>query len=184
MTRRYAGAGIAVLSLTLGLASVSGAEDGALQARVQAAYDAQCSDLIGGDFTGFERTLSPSFSASQDGRTITRGDVVMNLKAFTAQGQVTKCTTTIQSVTENSNVVIAVVRQQLDGTLNGGSQGAAGVEIDLGKRDMWSDDRGGLQQTTSVSLWTLTYVNGQLQSQTGTPPSTPPLSVPSPSATP
>lgn len=182
MTRKFAVAGAAALSLALGIGGASQAASGSLQARVQAAYDAQCKDLVADDFAAFTKTLNPNFSASVDGRTVTRDDVVLQLQAFAAQGRVGKCSTTVESVQESSNVIIATVSQHISGTLSDGTQ-TAPVEIDFGKRDMWSDDPGGLEQTTSVNLWSLTYVNGQLRSQTGTPPSTPPLTVPAPSPT-
>ncbi len=174
---------VAAVALASGIAPASGESQDALLARVQAAYNVQCNDLIANDFTSFEKTLSPNFSASVNGQTVTRNYIVTQLRGFAAQGRVTKCTTTIASVQESSNVVIAVVNQQLDGTLSDGTH-TAPVEIDAGKRDMWSDVAGALEQTTSVSLWTLTYVNGELKGQSGTPPSTPPLSLPTSSPEP
>jgi hypothetical protein len=183
MTRTYAAVVLTAVSLTLTIVAASQAAPQSLQERVQAAYDAQCSDLIAQNFAAFTHTLSPNFSASVNGRTITRDDVVLELKGFASQGRLSACATTIESVQESANVVIAVVNQRLDGTVTNGTQ-TSPVEIEAGKRDMWSDGPAGLQQTTSTSLWSLTYINGQLQGQTGTPPSTPPLELPSPGATP
>jgi hypothetical protein len=145
----------------------------ALTARVQSAYDAQCNDLLHDDFTSLENTFSPSFSASQNGSTVTRDDVVMAMKAFVARGAITKCATSVQSAQEESNVVIAVVTQQIGGTWPGPKGKPVPIEIDASHRDLWTDDPSGLKETTSSSIWSRFYVNGQLQQNPAAPQATP-----------
>lgn len=150
-----------------------------LEARMQATYDTQCGDIVSGNFTDFMRTISPNFTATVGGQTITRDVLVSHLKAFASEGSITHCTTTIQSVQESANVIVAIVQQEIDGTFTGKP-----VRIDAGKRDLWDDQAGGPVLTSTSSIWQTVYLNGQLQQETGTPPSTPPLSVPSPRGTP
>lgn len=162
---------VAALGALLLAAAPTNATD-ALTARVQAAYDAQCTDLMHNDFTSLENTFSPTFSASQNGRTVTRDDVVLALKAFAARGAITKCATSVQSAQEQSNVVIALVTQQLGGTVTNPQGKPVPIEVDASHRDMWTDAAGALKETTSSSIWSRFYVNGQLQ-QTATPEPTP-----------
>jgi hypothetical protein len=169
MLRIIACAAAAALGAILLAAVPTNATD-ALTARVQAAYDAQCNDVLRDDFTSLQNTFSPTFTASQDGRTITRDDVITNLKAFASRGTITKCSTSVQSVQEDSNVVIAMVTQRLGGTVMGGKSSVP-IEIDAGRRDMWTDQGKDLQETTFNSIWSEIYVNGRLAQQAGTPPS-------------
>lgn len=171
----------AALGLLL-LAAAPSATD-AVAARIQAAYDAQCNDLLHDDFTSLQSTFSPSFTASQNGQTVTRDDVITGLKAFAARGTITKCSTSVQSAQEESNVVIAVVTQQLGGTVTGGKTSVP-IEIDAGRRDIWSDNSGALLETTFSSIWSRIYVNGKLQQESGNPPGSSPSSSPAPQATP
>ncbi len=170
------GVAFAVALVVCGAGLAAPAVSGASTARVQAAYDAQCADIVRGDFDDFARTLSPNFTAHAEGQTYTRDDVVASLKSASASVTVTACTTTVASVTQSGGVLIAVVRQLLDGTHAGQP-----FELASGKRDMWSAGGGALIETSSTALWSTTSVNGQIVQQSGLVPSPPPLPQASPS---
>ncbi|HEY9084849.1 MAG TPA: hypothetical protein VIN40_02770 [Candidatus Tyrphobacter sp.] len=183
MISRYIG--IAAAAIAFGLCgSRTLADDVALTARVQAAYDAQCADVMRGDFAAFQATLSPNFTGELNGRTVTRDGVVTNLRNSASTISLSKCMTTIDSVQQSGGAVIAVVHQLIDGTLTS-AQGTAPIEIAAGKRDMWTSAGDAFVQTSSMSIWSTVSVNGEIVQQTGTPPSAPPPSAaPAPNGTP
>ena len=170
MAKRYIGAALAAIVVFGFSGARTLADDAALTARVQAAYDGQCADIMRGDFAAFQQTLSPSFSATMNGRTVTRDDVVNALKSSAAQVTLTKCTTTIDSVAASGTAVIAFVHQVVDGTASG-PQGTAPIEILAAKRDMWASAGNGLIQSSSMPIWSTTSGNGEIVQQSGTPPS-------------
>ncbi len=153
----------------------SPAVSGASASGVQAAYDAQCADIVRGDFEDFARTLSPSFTAHVEGQTYSRDDVVTSLERASTSVTLTRCTTTVDSVTQSNGVFIALVRQLVDGT-----HGNQPFELASGKRDMWSAGSDALIETSSTALWSTTSVNGQIVQQSGLVPSPPPLPQASP----
>ncbi|MHB8432767.1 MAG: hypothetical protein ACYC8W_01215 [Candidatus Tyrphobacter sp.] len=173
---RLAGA-VAVLLLASGAGQASQAAGGASTSRVQAAYDAQCVDLLRGDFADFARTLSPSFTAHVEGQTYSRDQVVTSLKSASSSITLTKCTTSVDSVTQSNDVLIALVRQLVDGT-----HGNQPFELASGKRDMWSGASTVLIETSSTALWSTTSINGQIVQQSGLVPSPLPQETPTPRA--
>jgi hypothetical protein len=162
----------------LAAATPSPSANAALTTRMQGIYDAQCNDVVRGNFDAFSQTMSPKFTTSIQGETVTRDDVVLRLKAFAAQVHLTSCATQIESAQQVGNVVIAVVRQTITGTAHGSS-----VEIDGSKRDLWAENADGLAQTSSSVIWQSSYVNGKLARQTGTPPTPAPATSQSPGVT-
>lgn len=184
MVSRYVVAAIAA-ALAFSLAgSRTLASDAALTARVQAAYDGQCSDLMRGDFTSFQRTLSPNFTGEMDGHTVTRDAVVTNLRNAASTISLSKCVTTIDSVQQSEGAFITIVHQLIDGTLTS-ADGTDPIEIAAGKRDIWTSDGNALVLTSSRSIWSTVTVNGQIVQQSGTPPSASPLNAsPAPANTP
>lgn len=174
------GSAAALIALVLAVAAPQArADDAALTARVQTAYEGQCADVMAGDFAAFQNTLSPDFTGSINGETVTRDEVVTSLKGSAASIKLTKCVTTIDSLQQSGDAIIVTIHQLLDGIATE-AQGTAPIEIAAGKRDMWTSVGNALVQTSSLSVWTTTSVNGEIVQQTGIPPSAPPLPTPSP----
>lgn len=167
------GAVVAAFILACGTAAGATAAP-AGTAQFQAEYDAQCTDLVSENWTALESTFSPNFVADNNGSTVSRADIISGLKMAATHGfKVTTCTSTVDSVTENSGVYIVLVRQTLDAM-----QGSKKYEIVSGRREMWTQANGQLAETSSLPLWRTVSVDGQIIQQTGTVPS------PGPSATP
>lgn len=158
-----------MLALVARYAASASVPASALESRLQAVYDAQCDGLMRKDFTAILRSMSPNFSATVSGQTVTRDDVVSRLRALTAQVRLKSCTSQIESVQESGSVAVAVVRQVLTGVSR-----LQRVQIDAGRRDVWADVGQDLEQTSSSTMWQDVYVNGRLKRQSGTPPSASP----------
>lgn len=139
-------------------------------AKVRAAYAAQCSALVHGDFDAFGRTFSPEFMMHEEGQTFALDVVVTNLRNAFAQVHLTRCTTTIDSATQASGVTIAIVRQLIDGS-QVTPQGVEPFELASGKRDMWVPSGGSVLEMSSSSLWETERVNGEIVHESGDVPS-------------
>ncbi len=163
----------AAFAIAFALVGQGRAQDAALTARIQAAYDAQCADIIHGDFTAFEATLSPNFLATVQGTTVTRDEMVSGLKSGLGTVSLTSCKTFVDSVTQSGNVLIVMSRRLIDGTDPASHK--APLELAGGTRDMWIEQGNGLVETSSMGLWGTVSVNGQIVRTSGDVPSSPPL---------
>lgn len=153
-------------------------------AQMQTAYDAQCADIVRGDFDDFAKFLSPAYTAHMEGQTLSRDEVIAQMKSIAGEVTVTKCSTTVNSVTESAGALVVTVQRVLDG-----SQSSTPFEIVSGDRDIWTTAADGPKEASSTLIWATTSVNGQIVRQSGivpTPtPAAPPCGVtPAPSATP
>ncbi len=149
-------------------------------ARVQAAYDAQCADIMHADWAALTNTFSPTFVMDQNGQTYSRDQVVSSVKQAIAHGlKFTGCTTSIDSVTQSNGVTIVVMRQTIDA-----AQGPHTLVIASGKRDMWTPQGTALVETSSLPLWATDSADGRIIQQSGNVPSPAPSLSPSPSPSP
>lgn len=144
-------------------------------ARVQAAYDTQCADIVRGNFDDFSKTLSPVYMAHVQEQTLSRDDVLAQMKRIAGTVTFDKCTTTVDSATVSAGVIVAVARRVLDG-----SQSGTPFEVASGSRDMWTPNGNALQETSSTSIWSTISVNGQIVQQSGIVPTPTPTSTPTP----
>ncbi len=173
--------GIAATLFTLAvIVALARADDVALRARLQAAYDTQCADLVHRDFDALQDTMSPSYVSHENGVTTTRATSIANIKSFDAQGVAfTSCETTIDSVAQSGDLVDATMHQVVYGTAD---KGRTPLVFASGDVETWSGANGAtLLEVSSNGIWGLFAVNGRITREFGPVPS--PLPLPSPTPT-
>lgn len=166
---------------TAGLAAAPAIADNAqLTASLQQAYTGACDDLVRGDLDAYRGVLSPAYvMQSSAGAKFTRDQVVSNIRTLMTQGlALSRCTTTIDSLTQSGDTLTVTVDQAFYGTI---SKSKSPVVIAGGSVDIWTGANAGpLVEASSASIWTTLSINGQIVQRTGHQPSPPPVPTASP----
>jgi hypothetical protein len=131
---------------------------GALETRVQAAYDAQCRDAVAGDGNAYYASMASDYVAhNPDGTTDNRDKALHDFETAYSDAKTTMCTTVIHSVHETDSGIVADVTQSYVGATDVQHQP---IDSEYRETDTWHVATDGSLAQAVVSIDEVTVAIG------------------------
>ncbi|HEY5258821.1 MAG TPA: nuclear transport factor 2 family protein [Candidatus Baltobacteraceae bacterium] len=153
-------------------AQADAASDAVLQSQIQSAYDAQCSDVISGDFANLAKSQTGDYTGTApNGTVMDSAKSVAGLQAMTAQVTFVACKAQLASVQQSGSTAVASVTTTLDGKTVAGATPLSMISTSV---DTWTNTSGAWLMSKSIVSETKIIVNGKVLQDMVAPAAKPP----------
>ena len=164
-------AAVGAALLNAPIAAQADAASTVLQSQIQSAYDAQCSDVISGDFANLAKSQTGDYTGTApNGTVLDSATSLAGLKAMAAQVTFMACKAQLASVQQTGSTAVASVTITLDGKTVAGGVPFSLISTSV---DTWTNASGAWLMSKSVASETKIIANGKVLQDVVAPATTP-----------